>query len=236
MAQELGPVELAIKAAREAASALESAKVGTQVATVSTQAGTEVAVAAPAKGAPLTMEALLTGSINVDNWFKPKEFGLLIGDKPNLFKTARVALDMTSGLGFVPKRGIKGGNPAQYFYTTDGVTSVMGGSWDAAQAKCRALDPKASEYRCVDLPFVLLDPVVADGVTLAEAGQRIGYTTSTTNWKAWEAFYNECKVKDLLGKRVELVVGAERRTNKNNNVWGTMTFALVGELVAEEVE
>ena len=229
------PVEQAIAAARQAAEAIEQVK-GQPGTAVAVPAAGAVAVATPARGTPLSMENLMTGSISVDTWFKPKEFGLLVGDKPNLFKTARVALDMTEGMGFVPKRGIKGGNPAQYFYTTDGVTCVTGGSWEAAQAKCRALDPKASEYRCVDLPFVLLEPIVADGVTLVEAGARIGYTTSTTNWKAWEMFYMECVKADLLGKRVELIVGSERRTNKNNNVWGTMTFQLVGELVAEEVE
>ncbi len=178
----------------------------------------------------------MTGSINVDTWFKPKEFGLLIGDKQKLFKTAKVALDMTDGMGFVAKMGIKGGNPAQYAYTTDRATCVTGGSWEAAQNRIRSLDPKAAEYRCVDLPFVLLENIVSEGEVLAEAGTRVGYTTSTTNWKAWEAFHNECKKAGLLGKRVELVVGSERRTNKNNNVWGTMTFDLVGECVPEEVE
>lgn len=234
----MNPVEQAIAAAREAATSLAAAQAGTSVAVTGPAGNTQVAMSqAPVqKGPALTMDDLAIGSISVDAWFKPKEFGLLIGDKPNLFKTAKVALDMTTGMGFIPKRGIKGGNPAQYKYTTDGVTCVTGGSWQAAQAQIRALDPKAAEYRCVDLPFTLLETIVSDGVTVAEAGMRLGYTTSTTNWKAWEAFYQECVKKGLLDKRVELMVGSERRTNPKGNVWGTMTLALIGEMVAEEVE
>lgn len=230
------PIEQAIAAAAAAKEAQAAVAAGTQVATVNTQGGA-VTTAPVAPGKALSMDALLTGAINVDAWFKPKEFGLLIGDNPHLIDAVKCIIDMTDGVGFVAKRGIKAGNPAQYFYTTDGATCTTGGSWEAAQAKARALDPRASEYRCVDLPFTLLEEVKdKKNAVVAEAGKRIGYTTSTTNWKAWEQFYRECSQQGLLGKRVEVILGAERRVNKAGNVWGTMTFQLVGELVAEEAE
>ena len=240
------PVAAAIAAAQQQAAATPapstqaSAPTSTEVATL--PSGGQVTTAQ--KGTPLSMESLMMGSMSVDGWLKPKEYGLAVGDNPGLVTQIRVALDLTDGAGFVSKMVIKGGNPAQYAYTTDLVNAVGGGSWEQAQARIRALDPKASPYRAVDLPFTLLEDVkvVPPGAPadqakeVAKAGQRMGYTTSTTNWANWETFYRDCAQKGLVGKRVELIIGSQRRTNKNNNVWGVMTFQLVGELVAEETE
>lgn len=237
----IDPVAAAIAAAQQQANATPSTvSVNTEVATLAT--GGQVTTAQ--KGTALSMESLMMGSMSVDGWFKPKEYGLAIGDNPGLVTQIRVALDLTEGVGFVSKMAIKGGNPAQYSYTTDLVNATGGGSWEQAQARIRALDPKASPYRAVDLPFTLLEDVKvcppgagADkAVEVAKAGQRMGYTTSTTNWSNWETFYRDCASKGLIGKRVEVIIGSQRRTNKNNNVWGVMSFQLVGELVAEETE
>lgn len=246
----LDPVAAALAAAQQTAAATPAASIGVSAAD---NGGTAVAVA-PAQGGQvttaqagtaLTMESLMMGSMSVDGWLKPKEYGLQVGDNPGLTTSIKVVLDMTEGLGFVSKMAIKGGNPAQYAYTTDLVNAVGGGSWNDAQARIRALDPKASPYRAVDLPFTLLEdvtvsppgaPAGTNQTVVAKAGQRMGYTTSTTNWANWETFYRECAAAGLIGKRVELEIGSQRRTNKNNNVWGVMTFKLVGECVQDEAE
>jgi len=241
------PVAAAIAAAGQVANAtpaqvIDNTSTVTDVAVRSANAGQVTTAQA---GTPLSMETLMMGSMSVDGWLKPKEYGLAVGDNPGLVGSIKVILDMTDGIGFVSKMAIKGGNPAQYAYTTDLVNAIGGGSWEAAQARIRALDPKASPYRAVDLPFTLLEDVVVTppgapagtaGTVVAKAGQRMGYTTSTTNWSNWETFYRDCVQKGLIGKRVELTIGAQRRTNKNNNAWGVMTFALIGELVADEAE
>lgn len=239
----LDPVAAAIAAAQQTAAATPAVSHApvTDVATTGT-----TAVGAPApKGTPLSMESLMLGSMSVDGWLKPKEYGLVVGDNPALVTSAKVYLDLTDGAGFISKMAIKGGNPAQYAYTTDLVNAMSGGSWEAAQARIRALDPKATPYRAVDLPFTVAEDIVSfpqgapagtPGTVLAKAGQKLGYTTSTTNWANWEAFYRECQQAGLIGKKVELTVGSQRRTNKNNNVWGVMTFTLVGEVVQEETE
>lgn len=238
----LDPVAAAIAAAQQTAAATPAP---TNTVTDVAVAGTTAVGAVAPKGAPLSMESLMLGSMSVDGWLKPKEYGLVIGDNPALFATAKVYLDLTDGAGFISKMAIKGGNPAQYAYTTDLTSAMGGGSWESAQARIRALDPKASPYRAVDLPFTVAEDIVAvpagapagtPGTVLAKAGQKLGYTTSTTNWANWEAFYRECQQAGLIGKKVELTVGSQRRTNKNNNVWGVMTFQLVGEVVAEETE
>lgn len=216
----------AAEAARKATEGAAPAQTGTAVANVPAQ---NMAMAAPvAPGPKLTMDTLSTGQMTVDLWLKPKEFGLLVGDKPKLFPKARVEMDMTDGKGFIPKKGIKAGNPAKYWYTTDGVTCTSGGSWEQAVMNAKNLDPKAYEYRTVDLPFTLLDDIVADGEVLASAGAKLGYTTSTTNWKAWEEFYSDVKNAGLLGERVVVELGYQRRENANKNVWGIITFKLLG--------
>lgn len=223
----------AAKAAQEAAQAAVQTPASTAVATV-TQGAVSTAVVAPGK--KLSMDTVMTGQLNVDAWLKPKEFGLLVGDNSELFKNCVVSIEMKDGSGFVVKKGIKAGNPAQYFYTTDGVTCVSGGSWEAAVAKAKSIQPAAYEYRCVDLPFTLVEDIIVDGKTLAKAGMKLGYTTSTTNWKAWEAFYQECLQAGYDGETVRVKLGFERRENKSGNKWGIMTFELLGSMAEAEAE
>lgn len=241
-------VEQAIAAAK-AASEATAAQAATQAATPGTavaQANASSVSTAVLPGKKMTMDDVAGGGMSVDAWFKCEKDGLRIGDNPIKFQDMPVILTMTDGMGFIIKKGIKGGNPAQYAYTQDGVTCVTGGSWEAAQARIRAVQANAAEYRCVDLPFTVQDDFevthLPTGKTevvkeiIATKGQIIGYTTSTTNWAAWAKFYSQVNEAGLMGKRVLLLVGTELRKNKNLNEWGTMTFKLVGdadELMAE---
>lgn len=239
--QKLSPVQQAMAAAKAAAEAQ---------ATLAAQAPANVAVATPgasnvsvavAPGPKMSMESVAGGGITVDAWFKVEKDGLRIGDSKVKFTDMPVTLDMTDGMGFIVKKGIKGGNPAQYAYTVDEVTAVAGGSWTDACARIRTLvgAQAASPYRCVDLPFDVPEdfavthlPVGAkEAVTevVAKAGQRLGYTTSTTNWGAWEKFYRDVVAAGLMGKKVLLTVGFDYRTNPKGNEWGTMSFKLIGD-------
>ena len=222
----------AAAAAKKATEDAAPAQTGNAVANVAP--GAMVMAAPVAPGPKLTMDTLSTGQMVVDMWIKPKEFGLLVGDKAKLFPKAKVVMDMTDGVGFIPKKGIKAGNPANYKYTTDGVTCTSGGSWEAAVVGMKNIDAKAYEYRCVDLPFELLEDIVAEGEVLAKAGTKLGYTTSTTNWKAWEEFYTEVKNAGLLNEKVVVELGYQRRENANKNVWGIVTFKLLGSAEAGE--
>lgn len=225
------PVQAAIAAAQAKAAETSTA--------VAVQPQTSTAVGAPAMPAQkLSMDNMMSGMV-VDKWIKVKDTGLLVGDNRELLSEIIVEMDMTEGQGFIPKMGIKAGNPAQYFYTTDNATCQTGGSWEAACNKARNIDQKASPYRCVDLPFKLInDLVVKDkagkDVTLAEAGTMLGYTTSTTNWGNWQAFYKEVANAGLLGQKVEVKLGYQYRSNKNGNEWGVMTFALIGAVEESE--
>lgn len=247
------PIEAAVALAQQAAQNQPQAATTAQPGTaVTTQQGG--AVAAPATpGKRLTMEEMAIGSMSVDAWLKVNQHGLNIGDNPRLFTPDEggliVDITMTDGSGFIPKKAIKGGNPAQYAYTMDGVTAVGGGTWPEAQDRIRRLEPGKSinEYRAVDLPMtlvgefkrVLVDgkPTIQDvegdvrdktGAVLAKAGDVLGYTTSTTNWANWEIFHREVASKALMGQRVRLYISAQPRKNNKNNVWGVVKFDLIG--------
>jgi hypothetical protein len=228
-------IQQAIAAAKaaQAATATANAAAPANAVAVQGQQGTSVATyAAPAP--KLNMESVSSGSMTVDAWIKPKEFGLLIGDSSALFENAICSIDMTDGKGFIVKKGIKAGNPAQYFYTTDGVTCTTGGSWEAAVMKAKGIDPKAYEYRCVDLPFVLLEDVVVKGVVVSKAGTKLGYTTSTTNWKAWEEFYKVCSDAGVMDEPVKVKLGHLPRTNTAGNKWGILTLELMDTMANAE--
>ncbi|WKV22064.1 hypothetical protein Phage2-1_00063 [Achromobacter phage 2-1] len=183
------------------------------------------------------MDQLMAGGMTVDVWVKCKEFGLIVGQTQELVPSFKVYIDMTDGVGFSCKQSIKAGNPAQYWSTYDGAMSDKGIPWNEAIQKAVALDAKARPYRSVDVPMVLLEDIKSPkGAELAKAGQRLGYSTSTTNWAAWESFYKAVATAGLLGKCVEVNVGYEAKTNKNNNTWGIMTWELVGEMTQDESE
>lgn len=226
----------AINDAIAKAQAAANAAAGQQTSTaVALSPDTSSAVATvPTPGKALSMETLATGSINVDQWVKVKEFGLLIGDNKALIDTMKVSINMVDGRGFVPKLSIKAGNPAQYWSTTDGTTCPGVGTWEQAQQKALSLDPKARSYRAVDLPMTLLEPAISKGVEIAKVGTILGHTTSTTNWKNWEQFYKDVADAGLMGQTVEVELGFEAKTNKNNNTWGVITFKLLGALEESE--
>lgn len=223
-------IQQALAAAKAAAAANEAAQGGTAVATAPAATGGAMVAHRPAApAAKLNMETVSAGTMTVDHWLKPKEFGILVGDKPDLIESIKAVIDMTDGIGFVVKKGIKAGNPAKYWYTTDGATCTTGGSWEAAVAIAKGMDQKAYEYRCVDLPFKLIEDVLGKKKdVLAEAGKTVGYTTSTTNWKNWEMFYKDVQKAGLMGEKVVVEIGYERRENASKNVWGVLTFKLIG--------
>lgn len=228
------PVAAAMAAAQAAAAAAPSP----QLPAIAPQTSLAPVAAAPAPVA-LSMESMQMGSMSVDNWFKVKEDGLKIGDMQGLLESVEAVIDMTAGRGFILKYGAKNGNPAQYAYTVDLANAAGGGTWPVALARLQALDPSkpCSPYRCVDLPFKLIEDVTkvtgagkaAVTTVIAKAGDMIGYTTSTTNWKNWEMFYKDVEKAGLMGHEVKVKLTAQARTNKNGNNWGVLAIELLGE-------
>ena len=215
------PIAAAIAAAKSGA----AAHINNQGQALATQEQT-VAVA-PARAMPLKMDDMGGGGISVDSWVGVKEFGLLLGEKKELCtEPVMVTIDMSA---IAPNFAVKFGNPAVYLKTYDHVTEVRGGSWQAALAKATQVDPMAREYRSVDIPMVSVTDVFLgkSKEPVVKAGEKLGYSTPTTGWAAWEEFYKSCAVRGLSNGVVPVELTFEKRTNKKGNAWGIIKFRLL---------
>lgn len=216
------PITDAVARAQAAASAHVAAQAANLPVVPSAQTGTAVAPVRP--GRPLTMDDMAAGSIQVDQWIGVKEHGFIIGaDKQLHTEELIVDIDLAA---VAPHKAIKFGNPATYLKSYDGITCAQGGTWEQAIARAQRVDQNAREYSSCDLPMVLTHQVKKGSKVLAEQGDKLGYSLSTTNWNTWRTFWTDCTAKGLAGQTVRVKLGYERRTNKAGNVWGIMTFTL----------
>jgi len=176
----------------------------------------------------LTLDDLEQGAMSVDDWLKVKEFGLLIGSKPDLIETIKVSIDVGGGE-MTPFQGIRYGEPPVYLKTYDNVNAVSGGSWEAAKNKAQLIDPTTQPYLGCDIQMTLLeDAVSAKGVVVAEKGLRLGHSTSITNRNAIADFLKACGKANLKDNKVEVLIGFQAKRNKNNQGWGIITLDLIG--------
>ena len=221
---QMDPVAAALAAAQKAATDLVAAQAAVVSAAPASQAVTVANTnQPPAVGRPLTMDDM-TGGLTVDQWLGVKEHGFLLGPQKVLYDgEIHVEIDMAR---VQPNFSVKFGNPTTYFRTYDRMTEVRGGLWSDALRRAQAVDPRATEYRSVDLPMVVLQDIKKGKEVLIEAGQTVGYSTPTTGWGAWQAFYAECVRAGLQNSRVEAVLNYQKRTNAKGNVWGIITYAL----------
>lgn len=211
------PVAAAVAAAQAAAKTL--AEVQAQAVTVQAPAANSNLPAAVAPGRPLTMDDM-QGGLTVDHWLGVKEFGFVLGAAKTLH-AAPILVELNMAM-IQPNFTVKFGNPAIYLRTYDHVTEVRGGSWQDAIRRAQSVDSRASEYRSVDIPMKLLHDIPG----VAEKGQTLGYSTPTTGWAPWQAFYADCLKHGLQHSIVECELGWMKRTNKNGNVWGIVTYTL----------
>lgn len=218
--QTVDPVAAAMEAARIAATNMLASQAN-QVTTTQPSGG-EVAVARPGKA--LTFEDMAAGSITVDQWIGVKEFGLLFGSEKKLV-TAPVTVEIDLNA-VAYQQSIKFGNPAQYLKSYDASVCASGGSWEAAISRAQRVDPNARPYPSADVPMrTTHDVKAADGSTVAEKGAVLGNSLSTTNWTNWKTLMAAAKAAGKSGV-ARVVLTAEKRTNKNNNVWGVIVFTL----------
>lgn len=189
-------------------------------------------------GKALSMDDMGGGGIQVDSWMGVNEYGLQFGEKKSLVTDpVRAMIDLTM---IAPNFAMKFGNPAEYLKSYDGITEVRGGSWADAQARAdRASAGKATVYRSCDVPMVLVSDVKSKDLktktetVVAKAGDRVGYSISTTGYGNWESFYKVCASKGLQHSKVMAELTSEPRTNRANNNWGVIAWKLVEETAAQ---
>jgi hypothetical protein len=220
-----------IEAGRRAAAAL-TASPGTALTNAAPTAVGEVATPGPR----LTMDTMMVQGLSVDAFIKPNEFGTMtIGDDKKQQEGFNVEIDTAA---IMLSYAIKYGNPANYVKSYDGKVASTGGSWADAKARAQLAVGNAQiirEYNCADIPMLLLQPLQkqAAGETFP-VGTKLGYSTPTTGWAAFESFINDVKAKGLMGKKVTVALTCTPRVNKANNKWGIVAFKLVGEAVELE--
>ena len=164
--------------------------------------------------------------IKVDAMLKNKSGSLLINGKeilkmPFLAKVLLAESKM--------KRTIKcnlNGN-IQYFSTYGGGKATNGMDWKTVVAECKARDASAYEYDSFDFCFELNEDLKGtDGKVVATKGQRIGYTTSSTNKAEILAFQKQCIEKglDLNKAEVNAKVSFKLKSNTLNQNWNVIAI------------
>lgn len=204
--------------------ALNKAKVNatTAVATVQTS---DNAVAMRPAAQRFTLDDLTGGSLDVDEFIKVKEFGLQIGSDASLFE--EIIVDININEVQVNETIKYGKNPTIYLKTLDGVNCLQGGTWEVALQKASAAEPGVRPYRSADIPMTLVEDLVYKGKTVAEAGTRLGHSTSTTNRANLQSFLAEVNRQGYSQEQVRVRLSAEVRKSKGNS-WGVMKFELLG--------
>lgn len=225
--EEENPVDKAMREAEaQAAQADEqTAQPGTEIQAVQTGQHGQVQTYAPA--APPSLDSLSQGSMNVDSWLKVNEFGLTVDNKDDLIDSVKVVIDFAE---VSPFEGVRFGNPPTYLKTYDGQTCSTGGTWTEALQKAQSMDSKCRPYKGADVPMTLLEDAkeAKEGKVIAEAGVRLGHSTSITNRAAFSDFYEEAKKQGLENGAVEVEITQKKMTNSNGQKWGILIFKLLG--------
>lgn len=175
-----------------------------------------------------SLDNLMNSGMNVETYLKVSEDGLkvVVDNKSTLFDNVEVTIDMAE---VIATTAIKWGNPPQYHKTFDGLMCADGQTkWAEALELGNRFG--ATPYASSDIPMTLNEDIKGkNGEVVLEAGTRIGYSLSTTNREAFAKFLRETNDQNLRHSTVLVKLGYEAKTNKNKNVWGIVTFELLGE-------
>ena len=175
-----------------------------------------------------SLDNLMSSGMSVELYLKVSEDGLkvVVDNKSTLFENVEVTIDMKE---VIATEAIKWGNPAVYNKTFDGIMAADGTTkWTDILEMGQRFG--ATPYASSDIPMTLNEDIKnAKGEVVLQAGTRIGYSLSTTNREAFAKFLREVNEQNLRHSTVLAKLGYEAKTNKKNNVWGIVTFELLGE-------
>lgn len=120
---------------------------------------------------------------------------------------------------------------ATYFSTYgDGVDSRDGTPFQTKIDYCKRMDPNAFVYPSAELVFVLDEDVTdPNGKVVATKGMKLGHSTSATNRKVLNEFYDACKIKgiDVRKDEVPVQVGFIQMNNNKGQIWTCITLDLI---------
>ncbi|MDF0603320.1 hypothetical protein P1J78_21540 [Psychromarinibacter sp. C21-152] len=162
---------------------------------------------------------------NAVPFLKVDEFGLRFGKtRKHYTEPFKAQIDMTEDKGFALKHTLRFGNPATYLSTYDGVSCDKGGSWHDALVRARGAGG-GEPYMSVDVLIHLAEDIVIDKDNKFEAGSRIAFNSSKTNFSEWTDFYQACAEADKLNQMVDVEIHFDD-IHHNGNDWGVVTFKL----------
>jgi hypothetical protein len=175
----------------------------------------------------LTMADMTSTCIDVESWLQVDKYGLHLDKSQEAIEFLEVEIDLSE---VAPVYMVRfGKNPPTYRKSYDGVTTFGSSKpWQLTVQEAQALDPECKgQYAAVEIPMRLLETVELkrDKKTI-ERQTRIGHTTSVTNYRLFQRFWNECQKEGLAGAVVKVRLGYEVRRS-NGNEWGVVTFELV---------
>jgi hypothetical protein len=214
-------VSAAILAAQNAAGQFQAP------ATVPAAVSAGVPAAMPAARPRSLADALASAGAAVDVWLGVNEYGLYIGnDKKNLFETIDVMIKLSEvKFGYGVRYSI--GSQVNYGKSYDGVREVKSGRpWAEIVAEAQRIDPKCrGSYDLAEIPMTLVaDLVKKDKTVAAEAGKRLGLTTSVTNFPVFMTWVAEALPS--FGEHSEIPVVLSGTTKKGpTGDYGLVAFA-----------
>jgi hypothetical protein len=215
-------IDLAIAQAQEAAARMASQPQAGVPATATAETGA-VANYNTAPAAPLTLDDMTAGSMDVNHWMKVSKFGFNLGDNPTIFSKIAVTVDMST---IQYNYSVRYGNPAKYDKSYDRAKDVRGRPWVETLRMAQQQDPKAAEFRSADIPFVLREDLkAADGKVIAAAGEVMGHSVSMTGWKFYKKFTDALKKEGMNPNTDTIDVNLVHLYQKNDKgEWGVVTY------------
>lgn len=188
--------------------------------------------ALPTGGRPVSMrEMIAEGGMTVKAYVRPQAAGFLIGKDTTTY-VGEIAVEFKLS-DAKPFYGLRYGDPAVYKRSIDRLVETKSKrSWAEVIAEATRIDPKCKgDYRGVDIPFTVLETVTPKkgGDALISEGEKLGWTSSVTNFNEFQGFIEPYfKLMDLGQIGEDAVVRGkivnEQRTKAGVQPWGALTF------------
>lgn len=190
-------------------------------------------------GRPVSLSEVLNQTgMQVKAYLKVDKAGFFIGqDTVTIVEEIPVEFRLSDVTAFY---GIRYGNPAKYLRSYDRITEARTKRpWADMIAEAQRQDTRVrGDYPAVDVPFTLLADIKSKkgDAILAEAGDRLGWTSSVTNFKEFANFarpYEQLQQSGALSPDAVLrgkLVHDQRKDA--SNLWGALTlvdFEIVSE-------
>lgn len=217
----LDKLKATLAEARQAAS--------TAVATTTSTGGEVTTMVQP--GRPVSVHEILSQgpAMTVKDYLKVDRVAFLIGKDESLFKEFEVEFGFDEVKAFFGVR--YGAQPARYERSYDRQVNARNGqAWHQTVADAQRIDPRCrGDYSGVDIPFTVLADIKGEGgKVIVEKGEKIGWTSSITNFKDFKEFakdYYELIAAGLLGPdaRVRGKIKHVKRRGGDND-YGALTF------------